>query len=341
MNAFFQCLPDAVARLIRTRAVAEFATVSGAGVPIDTPTFYFPSADLQTLDIGTGLAYPAKAERARRNPRVGLLIEGKAEDPVVSIAGFAAVRDADLQANLVRYASETIFAPNINPDVVPWQATRERKRYYLTRMIVCIAPAHVRWWRSRAATDEPAQEWRAGADTVFPASDPAPSSKPSEAPQWPRRTWRELADTALKEQLPAHLTLLDSDGFPVPMRVREYQSHAEGFRLIVPHGAPWSEGKATLSFVGKEIFVGDVVADRGQALLRVERVLPVLPLMQQPTAEILGILTRRMEYEARRRGQPVPVVPEQPPAPTEGARLRRAAAQELAVGAPGRHATTS
>ncbi len=340
MSEYLQHLPDNVVRLIRTRAIAEYATVSGAGVPIDTPTFFFPSADLQTLDIGTGLAYPAKAERARKNPQVGLLIEGTAEDPVISIAGRAAVRDADLQTNLIRYAAETIFSPNINPDLVDWENTRQHKRYYLTRMLVCIAPAHIRWWKNRAAMDEQPLEWRAAPDTLYPTSDPTPAGKPSEAPQWPQSTWQEMAETALTQKLPAHLTLLDNNGYPLPIRVREYHPHPEGFRLVVPKGAPWSQGKATLSFVGKEIFVGDVSIDGGATLLRVERALPILPLMSGVTPDAIDILMKRMEFEAKRRGQPAPSVPEQPPAPTEGAKLRLAAAKELDVKAPGGHAAT-
>lgn len=337
LKSFADYLPGDIVALLRTRISAEFATVSAVGVPIDTPTFVFPDAALTTLDIGTGIAYPAKAERARRNPKVGMLIEGGADEPVVSIAGYAAVQDADIQGNLERYVAETIFAPNVDPDVVDWEMTRKRL-YYLCRIIVAVAPAHVRWWPNRAAMDEAPSEWRAEAGTLFPASNPRPEGQASASPEWPQKGWEELADQALAGGMPAHLTLLDDEGFPLPIRIRSVGRSATGFDLVVPRAAPWREGKATLSFVGKEIFVGEATGSADALQFHVERALPVLPMMDDRvnlTAEVLAKLNDRLAREMARRGQPLPVVPETPPLPTQGARFRKDGSKAIDAGSVG------
>lgn len=337
MTSLADILPPEALRVLRSGTTAEFATISAAGVPIDTPTFYFPDAGLTSLDIGTGLAYPAKAERARRNSRVGMLVEGAADQPVISVAGHAAVHDADIQLNLERYLAETIFSPNIDPELVPWEKTRKRL-FYAARIIVAVTPAHVRWWPNRAAMDQPPQEWRAPPGTVFAGSDPAPPRKASAAPEWNQRDWQDLADQAQDGGMPAHLTLIDAEGFPVPLRVRSCKRDALGFRLRAPRGAPWSSGKATLSFVGKEIFVGEAVADGDETLFKVERALPILPMMDDRTGmkpEVIETLNARLAAELDRRGLPMPVVPEQPPRPTEGALFRRDAAKAIDVSGVG------
>ena len=337
MGSYFDALPADVQKLIRTHTISEYATISQAGIPIDTPTYYFPAADLSTIDIGTGISYPAKADRARRNPKVGLLIEGDADEPVISIAGMAAVRDADLQANLHRYIEETILSPTVHPDLVPWEKTRKRL-YYLTRIIVCVAPVNVRWWPNRAASmEEEPRQWHAAPGTLFPQSDPAPPGKPTAAPAWKRRSWQEMADIALGQGAPAHLTLIDSEGFPLPFRVKSYRRHDEGFAVSVPNSVPWREGKATLSFVGKEIFVGDARIEGDNTIVKVERALPTLPTVddQGGRKEELPLLPERLQAEIERRGQKLPLAPETPPEPTEGCLLRAAAYGTLDVSAPG------
>jgi hypothetical protein len=329
MGSYLQQLPAEVARLIETAPITEYATVSAAGVPIDTPLLVFTSADLASIDVATGLAYPVKAERARRNPKVGLLLEGGPGRPVVSVAGMAAVRDADLQANMNRYVAETIPLPLYSPDQVDYQAITRKAVWYFTRMIVQVAPAHIRWWPNPEAMDDPPQEWRAPAGAVFPASDPAPGGEPSKPSPWPQRPWRELVEPALAK--PGHLTLLDDEGFPLPIRARGIVPTEDGFRLTLPKAAPWTRGKATLSFLGQEIFVGEAERDGPAAVLKVERALPILPLAADmiqvilPKPDVQASLMARLEHETKRRGQPIPAMPAEPPEPTAGARKRAAA----------------
>jgi hypothetical protein len=326
--SYLESLPDSVAHVIRSGFVAEFATVSAAGVPINTPLVTFTSQDLETIDAGTGLAYPAKAERARRNPKTGLLFDSAADEPIVSIAGRAAVHDSDLQANLERYLAEEILAPYLNPKGVDYESVTRQAIWYFTRVLICVKPALVRWWRNAAAMDEPPQEWRAPIQTVYPSSDRAPPGKVSKAPWHASATWRSLAQSALARRAPGHLTLLDPQGFPLPIRAREVQAHEEGFRLVMPKWLPWSGGMATLSFEGVETFVGNTSIEGTEALIRVERAMPVLPMMADlsevlhPKPATKAALMDRLDYETKRRRQPLPNMPDRPPEPTAGARLR-------------------
>ncbi len=329
-------LPDKVIDVIRDAAVVEYATMSTAGVPIDTPTLCFPANDLSSLDVGTGLAYPAKADRARRNPKVGLLVEGLPGEPVVSVAGHAFIRDADFQANLDRYLAETAYWM---PGAPPWPEARKAV-WYWTRIIVQVAPVTVRWWESADAMDGPPHIWHAPPSKLV--SDPAPPGKPSPVPPWPQPAWEEHARNIMATGAPGHLTLADDNGYPLPIRARTVTLTPTGFDLDIPAGAPWTRaGKATLSFQGRAIFVGDVSESGGIMRLAVERVLPVLPFvgtqeLWAPSPTTLETMMDRLRHELERRGQAIPVAPNELPSPTEGARLRMAglAAQAEARNAP-------
>ena len=142
----------------------EYATVSAQGVPIDTPAYAFVGKHGDTIDIATGLAYPAKAERARRNPKVGLLIEGSPSEPVVSIAAMAAVRDASIQANVDRYIAETIAYYDAYSGGNPWEVARKAV-FYWSRIFVECSPKRILWWSGPEAMDQPPQCWEAPAGT--------------------------------------------------------------------------------------------------------------------------------------------------------------------------------
>lgn len=335
--SWFEEVPPAVVRLIRTRYVAEFATVTAARVPLNTPLVPFESADLATIDSATGLAYPVKAERARRDPKVGMLFEGGADEPVVSLSGMAGVKDRDLQANLERYLAEQILTRSIGSEFVDYETVTRQAIWYFTRIITCVAPAVIRWWDSPAAMDGPPHEWRAPADTLWPQSDPAPAGAGSKA-SWPLPDWRELARGALARGAAAHLTLLDAEGYPLPIRARAIALDEAGFRLDLPRWLPWSQGKATVSFQGLETFIGEVLAGDGTALFRADRALPVHPLLVggplQPDEATKAALMERIGYELDRRGLTLPVMPVQRPAPTAGARLRAEAAFAFDLEAP-------
>jgi hypothetical protein len=100
--------PDELLPLFERAITVEHASLTRAGTPVTYPVTPYAGEDGRTLDVSTGLTYPAKAERARRNPKVALLYSdplGSGLDgaPVGLVQGLATVRDADLQANTDRY----------------------------------------------------------------------------------------------------------------------------------------------------------------------------------------------------------------------------------------------
>jgi len=321
-----QSLPENVIRVIEGAPFTEYATVSAAAVPINTPTYVFPSDDLGVLALATGLAYPAKAERARRNPRVGLLLEGGANEPVVSIRGRAAVRDADLANNARRYISETGFE-GISYGL-SWREARKAV-WYWTRVIVEVTPQLIMWWDNPAAMDEAPNVWIAPDGFVFPQSDPAPVGKPSAAPSWPQRPWQEIAQDGLGRGVLPHLTLCDDDGYPLPIRLRSCELVGDRFKLRLPRWTPWSlQGKAHLSYIGLECFVGDLDVEGDNVWFKVERALPQLPSMMDPklvlspTEDLRQTFMTRLTEEVARRSQSIPTLPEEVPTPTRLARHR-------------------
>lgn len=311
-------LPPPVPTTVAENYICEFATTTAKGIPLDTPMLYSVEPDGSTVDVSTGVSYPTKAERARRNPKVGLLIEAPDGGPVVSIGGWAAVRDADIQANALRYAHDfRNFLPVIG-NGRPWEAMREAY-WYWARIFIHCTPVTIRWWPTQAATTTAGAEqvWRAPNPVAPPASEPALAGAPSAAPRWPEMdNWRARAEEVTSTFPPPHLTVIDADGFPLPFRTTSAHPTSEGFSIEIPSGAPWSaQGPASLCFSGRATFVGRLDAWK----FVVTRMIPELPLVEDtneifdPAPSVRSALVERLTTELGRRGQAVPTMPTIPP----------------------------
>jgi hypothetical protein len=320
-------LPGHVFAMIESGVVAEFATMTAKGVPIDTPTYYFPSDDMTTIDVATGVPNPAKAERVRRNSKVGLLIEGRRDEPVVVIRAHGAVRDSDIQVNAIRYLAETGYK-GISHGIT-WEQARLAITYW-SRIIIENTPERIYWWDNHAALDGPPGVWNADPATAWPRSDPAPQAELSPG-NWTARPWREVAADAVASGDGAHLTVVDSDGFPIPMRARAFELVDKGFLLDIPRGTPGTPGgSASLTFAGFRTFVGQALPQADGVLFRPERALPQHPStldtkqVLQPAEATLAKTRARLEAEMARLGQALPIIPAEPPERTRLAKIRMA-----------------
>ena len=320
--------PDEVFPVFERSITAEYASLTRKSCPVTVPITPFVGAEAQTIDVSTGLSYPAKAERARRDPRVSLLFadpigSSLADPPVVLVQGLATVRDSDLQENTDRYV-------RISVEKLP-DATRgqphfilRRLAWYYARIWIEVTPLHIRWWPSRAL-DGPTRAWDAPEGTAAPLSDPAPSGKQPDPWLSPPTSWRRAAQDA--DRLSLHdLTVVDGNGFPLCLPVTRTEPVAGGYHLGLGEAAPTvGAGPACLTmhthaerFTGQEnrTIMGTVEpgADGGTLLFRAERALADWSIAGGRPRSAVGFLAKgrrlapRLRAEAQRRFQPVPEV---------------------------------
>ena len=145
-----------------------------------------------------------------------------------------------------------------------------------------------------------------------------------------------MADRPVAQATEAHLTMLDEEGFPLPCRVSDVKRTDTGYSFHAPAGAPWvKSGKATLVFDGRATFVSVAQHEGARMTLTVERTLPLLPMvvthseLWAPTETTRANLMGRLAHELDRRGQRVPVLPHDQPAPTAGTQRRTARVARL------------
>lgn len=319
--------PTELSDLFERSVTAEFATLTRRGTPVTAPTTPYLGSTGTTLDISTGLTYPAKAERVRRDPRVCLLFAdpigtGMTDPPTVLVQGLATVRDSDLQANTDRYVR--VSAEKL-PEAAKGQPkfVLRRMGWYYARIWVEVTPIHIRWWTGRALEGEP-QTWEAPAGAAAPLSDPAPTG--SQPRPWRSQTqpWRQVAAEAISRLGLHDLTVADPNGFPLCLPLTSTELTTEGFRLRLGPGAPAKiAGPACLTmhthgeaFTGQEdrSFVGTVMRAGAEHDFHVDRALADWSLgggRAGVAAAFLGAgrhLAPRLRAEAKRRFQPVPTV---------------------------------
>jgi hypothetical protein len=318
--------PPELRALFERAITCEYASLTRAAAPVTVPTTPYLGAR-DTVDVSTGLTYPAKAERARRNPRVALLFAdavGLEADtpPVVLIQGHAAVRDADLQANTDRYVRASMAKLPAAVEGQP-KALLRRLTFYYARIWIEVTPLRMRWWPDRTLASEP-QDWRAPPGLHVAESDPAPSGR--QPPAWldPPQNWREVAAAALRDLPFADLTVVDDDGFPVCLPVSAGELEGDEVALDIGPGAPSLQpGPACLTVHGHDerftmqenhALLGHLELGSDGPRLRLERALADWSLTGNRVQRSIGFLLKgrrlapRLDAEAARRGQSVPAV---------------------------------
>ena len=111
--------------------------------------------------------------------------------------------------------------------------------------------------------------------------------------------------------------------------MRSCELVGDRFKLVLPGWTPWKlGGKANLSYLGLESFVGDIEVDGDTVWFIVERVLPQLPnmlnrrLVLQSMEDLKQKFLSRLKAEVARREQPIPEMPEELPELTRLAKIR-------------------
>jgi hypothetical protein len=317
--------PAPVLPVFERALTCEYASLTRSGSPVTWPITPFYEPGGRTVDVSTGVTYPSKAERARRDPRVALLFSdptgsGLTGAPTVLVQGLATVRDADLQANTDRYVRRNLARfPQVFAKQ-PWFVVR-RQTWYWTRIWIEVTPTRITWWPGGRLDAEPLR-WSASPSVTAPPSDPAPAG--STPPAWtrPHADWRSQVPRAVRLGNPV-LTVRDADGWPLPLRSLAAERTGDGFLVRTGPGFDIPAGPACLTFHGHPedfngqenvVFIGSATPVPGGAHVTVARALADFSLAGGRLRQMRTFLSNgralapRLAREAARRGQPIPLV---------------------------------
>ena len=310
---------DGVRALIERSLVAHVATLDRAGRPVTWPMTPYLDDSGSMIEVSTGVTYPAKAERARRNPRTCIVVGG-GDEPLARITALATVHDRDLQHNTDRFVRQAMAKTGAGWNRLP-RAVVRAQAWHWVRIYITFTPVTIEWWPT-GEMGGPVRTWSASTMTASP-SDPPPSGPSSGGWQRTPGPWTVRANYAATNLGNPMLTVIGADGFPQITASSVLDVDADGFRLALPHAVRIDPGPACLTFdrvhgdgefLGQEnaAFKGTFSPDGVR--FDVDRLLPDFSLPSRGFAKHWAFITarhrlsRRLEAECARRGQRVPRV---------------------------------
>lgn len=244
---------------------------------------------------------------------------GLSDPPVVLVQGLAAVRDADLQANTDRYLRQSFKKVPEAYAGMPAFLLR-RMQWYFVRIWIQVTPLRILWW-PEGILNRPPEGWEASTDIIAPESDPAPQGKAPGSWKSEPADWQPGAGYAVQHLGNPVVTLVDDQGFPLPMRVRGTTLTPTGFHFDIPAGYPTDlygpacltfhthperfTGQQNMVFIGRVEAGGTFIVDRqvGDWSLAGSKLKAIWDFMDNGRK-----LAPRLAEEAQRRGQTVPVI---------------------------------
>lgn len=156
-------LPADVADVLRSFYTCEVTTVNRQGQPMTWPTLtYFDEPNGQMF-FAVSIAFPVKAQNARRHPQVSLLYSDPtgsqlADPPAVLVQGEAVVADV-LDLFEPRWTALTRLATQRQPDSSAFTSNKIARRlfdwYLFKRIGITVTPTRILVWPGRDFSSTP------------------------------------------------------------------------------------------------------------------------------------------------------------------------------------------
>jgi len=196
-------IPDDVAETLRAFYTCEVTTVNRQGQPITWPALTFFDEPNGRLILSVSIAFPVKAQNARRHPQVSLLYSDSTgsglADPVATLVQGDATVSEGIDPLSYEMRGLAAIAARRQPDSSQFSANPIARRlfawYLFQRLIITVAPQRLLVWPHRDFSQQPnmialtpstatdgAAEPTASAEASAEASAPALVMIPTTAP---------------------------------------------------------------------------------------------------------------------------------------------------------------